>query len=107
MSYSLSLDFTFFFTFDFLKRDSWFRSVFYADPFMSMRRFLAYIFNFLTALFTYHLSEIFNSSFDHQYDSSRVFHIRHRKKVNKNFRKFISQEQHIRILIGGACHYLK
>ena len=34
--------------------------------------------------------------------------LRHRKKVFENFRKFIVQEQHIRILIYGAyCLYFK
>ena len=28
--------------------------------------------------------------------------LRHREKVLENFRKFISQERHVRILIGGV-----
>ena len=37
---------------------------------------------------------------------SHIFKLCHRRKALKNFRKFISQEQHIRILIKGAyCFY--
>ena len=39
---------------------------------------------------------------------SHLYKLRHRKELLENFRKFISQERHIRILIKGAhCFFFE
>ena len=59
-----------------------------------------------TGLWLWSPAFLFSSSFDHKYESFRL--ISHHKKVLENFRKFISQEPHIGLLIWNSyCLYFK